>query len=90
MSKNKEDWQKDLWNDLKKDSVYYGTASTSKDFKPKKPRFPRPDPINYILFAICMLIMFSGVLLGLVFGEAKFERVCTEAFINIMTGEYKK
>ena len=93
MPKNNHDWQKDMWNDMKRDNVYYGTASTSKDFKynhPKKHRFPRPEPITYLLIAICMLILFSGVLLGLVFGTVKFERVCVESFINVMTGEYKK
>jgi len=94
MPKNKEDWQKEMLNDLKEDNVYYGTASTCKDFKPKKPRFPRPEPITILMLGICMLILFSGVAIGIVtgivIGTERFERVCVESFINVMTGEYKK
>lgn len=50
----------------------------------------RPDPITILMLGISMFILFSGVMLGLVFGVVKFERVCTEAMFQLMTGEYKK
>ena len=36
-----------------------------------------------------MLILFSGIILGLAFGTARFQHVCAEAQVDVITGNYQ-
>jgi len=49
----------------------------------------KPDPITILILGVCMLILFSGIILGLAFGTAKFQQVCAEAQVDVLTGSYK-